>query len=377
MSAGRRPLPRWIDLGVLPLVNLALALLVAGLIVLAIGANPLAGAAHPGQRRLRLSGGDRLHAVLRHHLRLHRPRGRGRLPRRPVQHRRRRPGLYRRARRRPGAARASTRRCPPLLLIALAIVAAARVRRRLGRGAGLPAGLSRQPHRHHHHHVQLHRLGADGLPAGQRADRARHDDAGEARVRRRRPPALRPRAARPSSASRWPSSPLNLDLPARSPPACSSGCSSGTRRGATRCARSATTRRPRAYAGISSRRVTILAMCLSGALAGLVGVNEIAGVHHRAAPELRRRRRLRRHRGRADGAQPSGRHRAGEPAVRRALPGRRRAGVRDPGDHRDMVVVLQGLVILFSGALANMPRAVVRAALSPCGRAGRAGDGGR
>jgi general nucleoside transport system permease protein len=36
-----------------------------------------------------------------------------------------------------------------------------------------------------------------------------------------------------------------------------------------------------AYAGIKLRRVTILAMCLSGALAGLVGVNEIAGVHHR------------------------------------------------------------------------------------------------
>src|SRR5258708_13238562 len=40
MSA-RRPLPAWIDIGVIPVVNVLLAFLVAGLIVLAIGVNPL------------------------------------------------------------------------------------------------------------------------------------------------------------------------------------------------------------------------------------------------------------------------------------------------------------------------------------------------
>ena len=40
-------------------------------------------------------------------------------------------------------------------------------------------------------------------------------------------------------------------------------------------------RQAAAYAGIKLRRVTILAMCLSGALAGFVGINEIMGVHHR------------------------------------------------------------------------------------------------
>ncbi|HEY4164085.1 MAG TPA: ABC transporter permease [Dongiaceae bacterium] len=35
------PLPRWIEIGILPIVNLAMALVVAGLIVLAIGENPL------------------------------------------------------------------------------------------------------------------------------------------------------------------------------------------------------------------------------------------------------------------------------------------------------------------------------------------------
>lgn len=41
MSAPQVTLPRWIDVGVLPLVNLVQALLVAGLVVLIIGVNPL------------------------------------------------------------------------------------------------------------------------------------------------------------------------------------------------------------------------------------------------------------------------------------------------------------------------------------------------
>ncbi len=35
------------------------------------------------------------------------------------------------------------------------------------------------------------------------------------------------------------------------------------------------------YAGIDSRKTVMMAMCISGALAGLVGLNEIMGVHHR------------------------------------------------------------------------------------------------
>lgn len=41
MSAPQVALPRWIDVGVLPMVNLVQALLVAGLVVLVIGVNPL------------------------------------------------------------------------------------------------------------------------------------------------------------------------------------------------------------------------------------------------------------------------------------------------------------------------------------------------
>ena len=51
-------------------------------------------------------------------------------------------------------------------------------------GPSYPAYLqaqARQPHRHHDHHVQLPRLGADGLPDGQRAHQAGADVAGEPR----------------------------------------------------------------------------------------------------------------------------------------------------------------------------------------------------
>ena len=36
-----RPLPRWVDIALLPLLNVVLAFLVGGLIVLAVGQNPL------------------------------------------------------------------------------------------------------------------------------------------------------------------------------------------------------------------------------------------------------------------------------------------------------------------------------------------------
>ena len=35
------PLPRWADVGLLPIINLVIALLVSGLVVLAVGENPL------------------------------------------------------------------------------------------------------------------------------------------------------------------------------------------------------------------------------------------------------------------------------------------------------------------------------------------------
>ena len=100
----------------------------------------------------------------------------------------------------------------------------------------------------------------------------------------------------------------------------------------------------------------MLAMCLSGALAGFVGINEIMGVHHRLMLDF-----------------TAGYGFAG---IAVALMGRNHPigivlasllfGVLQQGGAelafeipaitREMVVVIQGLVILFSGALANFTR---------------------
>ncbi len=108
------------------------------------------------------------------------------------------------------------------------------------------------------------------------------------------------------------------------------------------------------YAGISPPRCIILAMCISGALAGFVGVNEIMGVHHRLMLDF------------------TGGY--GFVGIAVALMGRNHPfgiflaallfGVLYQGGAeltfemptitRDMVVVIQGLVILFSGALEHL-----------------------
>ena len=110
------------------------------------------------------------------------------------------------------------------------------------------------------------------------------------------------------------------------------------------------------YAGVDPKRLTVIVMCISGALAGLVGVNEILGVHHRLLLDF------------AAGY--------GFGGIAVALMGRNHPlgivlasllfGILQQGGTelsfdiptitRDMVVAIQGLVILFSGALANLPR---------------------
>jgi simple sugar transport system permease protein len=108
------------------------------------------------------------------------------------------------------------------------------------------------------------------------------------------------------------------------------------------------------YAGISPERITILAMAISGALAGMMAVNEILGVQHRLllaftagygfvgiAVALMGR---------------------GHPAgiVFAALlfgvlyQGGTELAFDKPNISRDMIVVIQGLVILFAGALEFM-----------------------
>lgn len=108
------------------------------------------------------------------------------------------------------------------------------------------------------------------------------------------------------------------------------------------------------YAGISPARVTLGVMLLSGALAGGLGLNELMGEQHRISLDF-----------------PAG---AGFVGIAVALMGRNHpAGIciaavlfgslaqggaelsfDMPRVNRDMVVVIQGLVILFCGALENI-----------------------
>jgi general nucleoside transport system permease protein len=110
------------------------------------------------------------------------------------------------------------------------------------------------------------------------------------------------------------------------------------------------------YAGVRPRRVIMISMCLSGAIAGCVGVNEIMGVHHRLLLNF-----------------TAG---YGFTGIAVALMGRNHPvgivlagllfGILSQGGTelafamptitRDMIVVIQGLVILFSGALPQLSR---------------------
>ena len=118
-----------------------------------------------------------------------------------------------------------------------------------------------------------------------------------------------------------------------------------------------------AYAGVAAGRVVIVAMSISGALAGLVSLNEVMGVHHRLLLNF-----------------PGG---AGYVGIAVALMGRNHpVGIglaavlfgalyqggtelsfEVPRLTRDMVVVMQGLVILVCGAFEHALRAPLESLL--------------
>jgi len=108
------------------------------------------------------------------------------------------------------------------------------------------------------------------------------------------------------------------------------------------------------YAGINPRRQIVIAMAISGALAGLVGINEIAGVHNRLIAEF------------VAGAGFTGiavsligrNHPIGI-ALAALLFGALYQGGAElafeiQGFSRDMVFTLQGLIVLFAGAMAQV-----------------------
>ncbi|MEN9384046.1 MAG: hypothetical protein RL323_1189 [Pseudomonadota bacterium] len=118
------------------------------------------------------------------------------------------------------------------------------------------------------------------------------------------------------------------------------------------------------YAGIRPQRQILVAMALSGALAGMVGVNEIAGVNGRLLLDF-----------------VAG---AGFTGIAVALMGRNHpvgilfasllfgalfqggaeVAFEVPGFTRDMVVALQGFIVLFSGAMAYVAAPLLARVLS-------------
>ena len=108
------------------------------------------------------------------------------------------------------------------------------------------------------------------------------------------------------------------------------------------------------YGGIQPKGLVVMAMAASGALAGLVGVNEIAGVHGRLLPDF------------VAGAGFAGiavsligrNHPAG--IVLASLlfgalyQGGSELAFEINGFSRDMVFMLQGLIVLFAGAMAQV-----------------------
>ena len=119
------------------------------------------------------------------------------------------------------------------------------------------------------------------------------------------------------------------------------------------------------YAGIDPKRIILLSMCLSGALAGLVGLNEIMGVQHRLLLNFTAGYGF-------TGIAVSlmGRNHPVGIVLASLLFGALYQGGAELDFEfatitRDMVVVIQGLVILFSGALALMFNPIVGRLFAP------------
>jgi len=108
------------------------------------------------------------------------------------------------------------------------------------------------------------------------------------------------------------------------------------------------------YAGIDTRKVIVITMCISGGLAGFVGLNELMGVNHRILLNF--------HLGygfTGIAVALMGRNHPVGVVMASLLFGALYQGGTElafemPKITREMVVVIQGLIILFSGALAYM-----------------------
>ena len=350
MSAGQKDLPRWLDVGVIPLINLAIALVVAGLVVALVGQNPsqvmtaLIKGALGNQRGLSYTlyyattfvfAG--LAVAVAFHAGLFNIGGEGQAML---------GGL--------GAGLVALWLAPVLpawLMLPLMIVFAALF---AGVWGAVPGYL--QAYRGSHVVITtiMFNFLASSLmvyllvnvlkPAGEMAPESA-TFANSAKM-------PRVHSVLESVGISWPSSPLNMSI-VLAVIACvfvylllwktrmgyqirASGSSPGAAE----------------YAGISPQRQVMLAMGISGALAGMIAMNEVSGVHHKLLTDF-----------------VAG---AGFTGIAVALMGRNHpmgivlsallfglisqggaeVAFEVPGFTKDMVVMLQGLIVLFSGALA-------------------------
>ena len=165
MSTPYAKLPAWADYGLIPLINLFVAFVVAGFVVLLVGENPFRAAVILVEGAFGKGTGIAFTLFYATTFIFTGLVGGGGGALRPVQHRHRGAGLYRRPRHRHRLSFLRQR-------AAMVADISAGHRRFGGRGRvvgaypRLSAGQARLAHRHHHHHVQLHRRLDHGLPAG-------------------------------------------------------------------------------------------------------------------------------------------------------------------------------------------------------------------
>jgi simple sugar transport system permease protein len=175
----------------------------------------------------------------------------------------------------------------------------------------------------------------------------------------------------------WPSSPLNISLILALLAAAGVYAMLWHSRAGYRLRAVGSSEGAAAYAGINPKHQVIIAMGLSGALAGMVGMNEIAGVNGKLLLDF------------VGGAgftgiavAVMGRNHPVGIVLASVLFGALFQGGAEvafdvPGFSRDMVVMLQGFIVLFSGAMAYVIAPWVAVALHRFGGGDRRAEGAK
>ena len=175
----------------------------------------------------------------------------------------------------------------------------------------------------------------------------------------------------------WPSSPLNISLVLALLAAAGVYAMLWHSRAGYRLRAVGSSECAAAYAGINPKHQVIIAMGLSGALAGMVGMNEIAGVNGKLLLDF------------VGGAgftgiavAVMGRNHPVGIVLASVLFGALFQGGAEvafdvPGFSRDMVVMLQGFIVLFSGAMAYVIAPWVAVALHRFGGGHRRAEGAK